>query len=157
MRLAALTAILTLGACAESTPLESVRWTVEDTPAGASMTAFDPAPVLRITCVDASGQMRIEAFTFTPVASNEELAFGTADESYLFVARAAEGGPGVVATGPIPIPLLTSFISAGAVSAVYGPQQIGPLVLPARDADAFAGQCLGQFGSPWPRSASPEY
>ncbi len=146
-------ALLALGACTGDASrgdasLETVRWSVEDSSGSASMTAFDDGPVLRLSCENASDQLRVEAFTFTPEAGSRELAFGTLDATYRFAARAAEDGRGIVATGPIPVPLFTSFLSAGAVSAVYGSQRLGPLILPDRDAYAFSGHCLGQLGAP---------
>ena len=38
---------------------------------------------------------------------------------------------------------MISLLSEGTVSAVYGSQTLGPLVLPASEADAFVGSCVG--------------
>ena len=91
-----------LAACAGGAAFDQdIDWAAQETPAGATLTASDAAgQILQLSCTGPDGPLTIRAFRFTPVGSNEEFAFGTADESYLFVADPTAAGPGVVATGP---------------------------------------------------------
>jgi hypothetical protein len=131
-----------VGGCATATPPpEAVDWALERSNGGARMTAADAdGPLLQLSC--SGGGLAVQAYRFTPLSGDQPLLFGTPDAPMAFTVDRTAAGPGVVAAESRPYPLLISFLSEGAVSAVYGDQTIGPLALSGDQADAFAAACV---------------
>lgn len=136
--------VLCLAGCAGGPAiLDEADWTFEPLPGGARLTAVDAAgPVLQMSCNNADGIVVVRAFRLNPITGDLPLVFGTADQAMAFTVDRAAAGPGVVASRDGAYTLLISLLSEGAVSAVYGEQTVGPVILPGNEADAFAGACI---------------
>ncbi len=126
----------TLTESAPSVPLQSsTRWRLISSGEGTFIQRTDATGniVLILGCTSAPPGLEIALTRVPRIASEDRVTLGFGSDLVTMVADLGRAGPGITARAPLESAFLDRLETASGISAVYGPNRVGPFGPPPAD------------------------